>query len=516
MTDVQRSGRSNATLYYLDRNLEAGRGSLPALFHGEQMLTYEEFHRQVWSAASLFAAEGIRWGDRVVLILPDSPLFAACIFAVMGIGAIPVPVSTRLSTVDYRAIIADCSPAALIVAGERAPTVRDLRFPLPGIRVWSTDRDGPLRQGIAAASPRPSLHTRRRDIAILQYTSGSTGEPKGVIHDHQALVEVSTGLAERLGWRAADRGFSVAKLSFGYGFGNSLLTPFSVGASTVLLSRPANPLNTLEVIGKFKPTILSGVPRLYSALLRLPHLEEDCDLSCLRLCLSAGEKLSAELFARWKDRFGLEIVDCFGATECVHVFLAGEPGDLRPGSAGKPIAGFRLKLVADDLSRRDRGTSMGELWVRGVCDRSRYWNRDDATLKLKVGPWTRTGDIFTRDENDGFVFVARSDDVIKVGGFKVSPLEVEDVLGCHRAVGACAAVERRGRDGLSELVVYVCPSEGWSADRKLKRELREFLRPRLATHKRPRAIEFVTELPKTRTGKISRHKLRAEAAGGSG
>lgn len=513
---------ANSVQHFLDRHLEAGRGDKPALYFQEQGYSYSDVFSLSGKAGNLFAESGVDFENRVVIILPDSPSYVAAFFGAIRIGAVPVPVSTRLSLDDYQYIFADCRPRAAIIAGGHLPLIESIRkdfeaqaLPFPR-RVWVVgDEELPSGfepfeeslQGVSANCPiRP---TSRDDMALIQYTSGSTGIPKGVVHLHRGLMEVGDGLVEKLQIKESDVCFSVAKLSFGYGLGNSVLFPFTCGASSILYPGMADPFNVLDILTRLKPTILFGIPSLYSAILDVPKGAEGFDLSSVRLCVSAGEHLNAKLFQRWKDTFGHEIVDGIGSTECLHIFISGEPNNVKPGSTGTPVPGYEVKLL-DEQSRPVNAGEIGELYVKSDSNAARYWNKYHETKGTMLGTWTRTGDLFYQ-EDEYFYFIGRSDDVIKVRGSKVAPFEIEECLLSHEAVKECGVIGIANEEGATSVSAYICLNEGWEASGRMKKELKDYVRNNLAPHKCPRRIEFISEVPKTTTGKIARFKLRAGA-----
>ncbi|HJQ31325.1 MAG TPA: benzoate-CoA ligase family protein [Pyrinomonadaceae bacterium] len=516
-------GLANASQFYLDGRLEGGGGADPALRFENRATTYEELFHTAGRAGNLFAESGVGFENRVVLILPDSPLFVAAFFGLMRIGAVPVPVSTRLAPAEYLYILADCRPEAVVITSEHRPMLDgilrqldDYGLPRPS-HVWVTDSDlssppyEPLARhldgAVSLCRVRP---TRGDDVALIQYTSGSTGIPKGVVHLHRGLLEVARHIPGRLKLHKGDVCFSAAKLSFGYGLGNSVFFPLSVGACSVLMAGPADPYSVYDTVRRELPTVFFGVPSLYSAILSVPRCATEFDLSSVRLFVSAGERLSAGLFKRWKETFGSEIVEGFGSTECLHVFISSEEGCIKPGSTGTLIEGNEAKLVGDD-GRPAAVGEPGELYVKSGANAARYWNRQDETAATMVGPWTRTGDVLYCDEDGYFFFVGRTDDLLKVGGLKVSPAEIEEALLLHEAVAECAVVCPEREDGTNVIVAYVRPREGWEAVSGVKRKLRAHLGGLLASHKLPREIIFVSELPRTFTGKVARYKLRSPA-----
>lgn len=515
---------ANCARHLLDRNVEEGGGARPALLYEGETFSYSDTLGLVGRAGNLFAGAGVSYENRVVIILPDSPSAVAAILGAMRIGAVPVPVSTRLSVDDYEYIFADCRPAAAVVGRQHLPVVEKIRkdfeeesLPFPA-NVWAVgaetlppgfmDFEEALRGAPADCPVRP---TREDDMALIQYTSGSTGRPKGVVHLHRGVIEVSRGFVERLQLRGDDLCFSVAKLSFGYGFGNSLIFPFSRGACSILYPGIVDPFSVLDILTRLRPTVFFGIPSMYAAMLEVPQGAGGADLSGLRLCVSAGEHLSAQLFHRWQETFGHEVLDGLGSTECLHIFISGEPGRVKPGSTGTPVPGYEVKLV-DEQGRAVSPGEVGELYVKSECNAARYWNKQRETKATMLGPWTRTGDLL-RQEGERFYFVGRTDDVIKVRGSKVSPVEIEECLSSHGGVRECGVVGVADREGITSVVAYVCLNEGWEPSARLKKELKEHVRSTISPHKCPRRIEFIPEMPKTTSGKVARYKLRAQAGG---
>lgn len=509
----------NAAEYFVDRHCEHGREQLTVLRSASRTLTYGELAQLAAQAGNVFTDASIERENRVVLLLPDDPLFAAAFFGLIRIGAVPVPVSSRLSLDEYLYIFADCRPTGAVIGVEHIDQLRTIReatsFPR---HVWvvngadPSDEFAPFERSLDAADREcPVQRTHRDDMALIQYTSGSTGVPKGVVHLHRGLLALADGFGRRLQLTTDDVCFSAAKLSFGYGLGNSILFPSAAGASAVLLPGPVSPYAAFETIQRFRPTVFFGVPSLYAAMLKVPGCDRHFDLSSLRLCVSAGEHLSASVFERWRDTFGFETVDGIGTTECLHIVIAGTPGRIIPGSTGTPVPGYDIEIREEDGRPVSRG-ECGHLWVKGPSNAARYWNKHDETMATMVGSWTRTGDLFYQDDRDYFFFVGRADDLIKVHGYKVSPIEIEETLLEHPGVKECAVVGRLTADGVTLIAAYVCRVAGAQSDRSLKRDLRAHLQRRLAPHKQPETIELVEALPRTTTGKIARFRLRSAGA----
>jgi benzoate-CoA ligase len=304
-----------------------------------------------------------------------------------------------------------------------------------------------------------------------------------------------------------DRTFSIAKLFFAYGLGNALYGPFAVGATTILFPGRAEPSAVFEVINRHRPTLFFAVPTAYAAMLHAAERGIEVDMSSVRLCVSAGESLPASLFQRWLERFGVEILDGIGSTEILHIFLTNRPGEVRPGSTGKAVPGYELKLVDDDGGQVPQG-EIGNLMVKGDSTCAYYWNKHQNTRRAIEGEWIRTGDKYRMDADGYYWYAGRSDDMLKVGGIWVSPAEVEGAVIEHPAVLECAVVPAQDADGLIKPKAYVVLKDGTGGDEALQQELKDFVKGRIAPYKYPRWIEFVDELPKTATGKIQRFKLR--------
>jgi benzoate-CoA ligase family protein len=350
--------------------------------------------------------------------------------------------------------------------------------------------------------------TEADDMCFWQYSSGTTGEPKGVVH-LQASSATPADLHGRhvVGLRPDDRVFSVAKLFFSYGLNNSLVVPFRHGACAVLFAGRPEPRAVYDTITRERPTVFYGVPTVYAALLAVPEAHFAYDLSSLRVCVSAGEALPRPLFERWKARFGLEILDGIGSTEIGYIAISNFPGRARAGTSGEVIPGYEAR-VTDENGASVAPGEVGDLQVRGPSTAAFYWNKRAQTKRTFRGEWVFTGDRYRVSADGYYAHQGRSDDLLKVGGIWVSPLEVETALLEHDAVLECAVVGRLDADALTKPAAYVVLKNG-APDPALADELRAFVKGRLAPYKYPRWIEFVPELPKTSTGKIQRFKLRA-------
>ncbi len=348
----------------------------------------------------------------------------------------------------------------------------------------------------------------------MLYSSGTTGEPKGVVHlQHDAWICCRTYGEDVLGIRSTDRCFSIARLFFAYGLGNAQYFPYDVGAATVLFAGRPTPEAVFDQVRRHRPTLFFGVPTAYARMLAAMESGAEADFSSVRSCASAGEALPASVWERWRERTGLEILDGIGSSEICHCFISNHPGDVRPGSSGRAVRGYDVRLVDERGADVSRG-EIGDLLVRGDSTMAFYWNKHEATKRTLAGDWIRTGDKYREDADGYFWHSGRSDDMLKIGGIWVSPVEVEAVLAAHAAVLECAVVARQDGDGLVKAHAFVALREGAGAGGLFDAEaLRTFARERLEAYKCPRWVTVVPELPKTATGKVQRFRLREAAAG---
>jgi benzoate-CoA ligase len=504
----------NAAAHFVDRNVARGRGPHIAIECGAERVTYDEVLAHVNRVGSALRQElGVRAGDRILLLMYDGPDFVYSFFGAIKIGAVPVPLNTLWKPADYAYVVTDSGASALIVSEALLPQVG--RIPLRHVVVSGATDGSSARTRLAdlaaAGSTQLDAASTSRDApAFWLYSSGSTGRPKGCVHlQHDMAVCAALYGRQVLGIRPEDRTFSVAKLFFAYGLGNALYFPFSVGATTILWPGPPAPQHVYDVIEHHRPTLFYTVPTGYSMMLATERpAAPDFDLSSIRLAISAGEALPEALYERFKGRFGVDILDGIGSTETAHMFISNRPDAIRPGSSGLVVPGYDARLL-DDAGRPVSAGDVGNLWIRGdsICDR--YWNQPEKTAATIVDGWIRTGDKYTQDGDGFFWYAGRSDDMLKVGGLWVSPVEVENALVAHPAVLECAVVGREDADGLVKPLAHVVLRADRSGSEELAIELTQFVRERLAEYKRPRWVEFAAELPKTATGKLQRYKLRA-------
>jgi benzoate-CoA ligase len=505
--------RFNLSTALLDDHLAAGRGDRPALRYEGATLTYRDVARLTARTGGALRSLGVRIEDRVALLLPDSPEFVATFLGAVRIGAVPVTISTHLTGDDYAELLADSRARALVIhtslLDRIAPARRGLRE-LRNVVVVGGDHGADISFAEVTAAQPDELapeDTTVDDMAFWQYSSGTTGRPKAVVHLHApALAPADLHGTHVVEMRADDRVFSVAKLFFSYGLGSSLLIPFRHGASAILLSGRPEPRIVLETVARERPTLLYSVPTSYAALLAVAE-REPVDVSSLRRCISAGESLPAPIFERWHARTGLEILDGIGSTEIGYICISNVPGRVRPGTSGEVIPGYEARVQRADGEPAAVG-EVGDLLVRGPSTAAFYWRRRAATKQAFRGEWVFTGDRYSIDADGYYTNHGRSDDLLRVSGQWVSPLEVEAVLLRHAAVRECAVVARSDADGLVKPCAFVVCAEGVTAEPALADELKALVKGTLAPYKYPRWIEFIPELPKTSTGKIQRFKLR--------
>jgi benzoate-CoA ligase len=509
----------NAATYFIDRHVTDGRGRKIAIECGGRQVTYQQLFETVNRAGNTLRKLGVRIEERVLLLLFDIPEFAASFFGAIKIGAVPVPVNTLLKSADYTYLLNDSRARIAIVGEALLPLIKaiprqNLKF-LEAILVVGTESwPGTLSFGEALSESSAELEavsTSKDDAAFWLYSSGSTGRPKACVHLQHDMVVSSEAYAKGiLNITESDRCFSVSKLFFAYGLGNGLYFPLSVGATSVLLSGPPRPDKVFEVIERYRPTLFFSVPSNYANLLaHVTQRGRDFDLSSIRWAVSAGEALPAVIFHRFQERFGVQILDALGSTEALHMVIANRPGDVRPGSSGKVIPGFEARIVDDDNRQLPAG-EIGNLVVKADSVCAYYWNQHEKTKDTIEGHWIRTGDKYYQDADGFFWYAGRSDDMLKVSGVWVSPIEIESALLEHVAVREAAVVTRPDEQELPRTVACVVVREGIEPTAALASELQAFVESRLASFKRPHQVEFHTDLPKTATGKLQRYRLRSE------
>ncbi|TCJ14846.1 benzoate-CoA ligase family protein [Rubrobacter taiwanensis] len=500
----------NASLL-VDRNLEAGREGRVAVYCCEEEVTYGELARRINSLGNALRELGVRREQRVLMVLNDTPAFPVTFFAAIRIGAVPIPTNTLLKSDDYRFFLHDSEAVAVVFDPVHEEKVRAALNGHPEeVRLISTGgAEGAHAFGELISSGGEELspaRTHRDDAAFWLYSSGSTGRPKGAVHlQHDILYTCETYARHVLKITGDDRCFSASKLFHAYGLGNNMTFPYWAGASTVLYPGKPAPQAVLETIERYRPTLFYSVPTLYNAILNHPGAAER-DLSSVRLCVSAAEALPAGIWRRWKETFGLTILDGIGSTEMLHIFCSNAEDALKPGSSGVPVPGYELE-IRDEHGYPVEPGEAGYLYVKGDSAAAYYWRNHEKTKKTMQGEWLAAGDWYRQDEDGFFWYEGRSDDMIKVGGLWVSPVEIESTLGEHPAVVEAAAVGVQV-DELTRIKAYVILREGYEGSGELVGELQDWCKERLKRYQYPHIVEFVEDLPRTVTGKIQRFKLR--------
>ena len=510
----------NAAHDLIERNLQAGRGGKTAYIDDHGSYAYGELAERVNRCANALSGLGLQREQRVLLCLLDTIDFPAAFLGAIKAGIVPVAGNTLLTTRDYDYMLRDSRAVALIVSAPLLPVFTPLLGALPDLKhvivAGATGDIGPTHRSLpalmaAAGKDFAAAETTCDDACFWLYSSGSTGPPKGTVHVQSSLISTAELYAKPvLGIREDDVVFSAAKLFFAYGLGNGLTFPLSVGATTVLMAERPTPAAVFARLRTHQPTIFYGVPTLFAALLASPDLPARGELR-MRVCTSAGEALPAEIGRRWTEHFGVEILDGLGSTEMLHIFLSNRPGSVRYGTSGHPVPGYELRIVGDD-GRPAAPGEVGELQVSGPTAAMAYWNNREKSRATFQGPWTRSGDKYSIDTDGCYIYAGRTDDMLKVSGIYVSPIEVESALITHPAVLEAAVIGKADEEELIKPVAYVVLQSGRQPSEALAEELRQHVKTQLAPYKYPRWIEFIDELPKTATGKIQRFKLRARAA----
>lgn len=509
--------RYNASSILFD-NLTAGRGARMAVTGPAGARTYAELADEASRFGAGLLAMGAMPGDRVLLFLDDTPVYPAALFGAIRVGLVPLLINTLTPPDLLQFYLADSGARVAVSDAAFADRFNTTACANTGLEALVVSNGVPPEtapvKALSAAAwlDRPAVRlepadTHRDDMAFWMYSSGSTGRPKGIVHlQHDMAYTHSSYARHLLGLSENDICFSVPKIFFAYGLGNSITFPFCVGASSVLLPGQPKPASIFDCIARYRPTVFFGLPTLYTALTKAPEAGS-ADLTGIRLAVSAAEVLPAEVSGAWKSLSGLEIMEGLGSTEALHIYLSNTPEFKKHGAAGKRVPGYEIKLTDGD-GRETADGEEGILWVRGDSNAPLYWNRPDKTAEtMREGGWIYTGDRFQRD-GDGFHFFrGRADDLVKVSGQWVYPLEVELCLADHAMVRECAVAAVQQADGLTTLKAFVVLTDPAARSDGTTRALQDYAKTRLLPYKYPRIVSYLNELPKTGTGKIDRQKL---------
>jgi benzoate-CoA ligase family protein len=498
----------NVAAYFLESNLAQGRGEKAFFYHQGETYTYTQANSFVRRTAGLLSEFGLERENRMAILLPDTPEFVFAFWGAIWLGAVPVPINTASTLDDIQYILQDSRAKILLTTQEWQEKLTPISSQFLR-RVLLIDGENPFTSLLTQQDEQlPHAETSRDEPAFWLYTSGSTGRPKGAIHLHRSMVVCAEHYAKTtLGLRGDDITYSVAKIPFAYGLGNTLYMPMAVGAAAVL-SDASNAFDIINDIQRYRPTVLFGIPSAYAGILAV-HDIAPLDVSSLRLCVSAAEQLPKSIWQKWREIYKHEICEGIGTTEFLHIFLSNRVGECRPGSSGRPVPGYDVRIV-DENGLPCPPSEIGDLQVSGESLMLGYWNRLRETRKAIYGNAMRTGDKYLCDADGYFWFMGRKDDLFKVNGQWVSPLEIEDILHQHPEILEVAVVPDSDQgEQLTQIVAYVSLRPGHKPSLQLEDNIRKFAKQKLPHFKAPKVIHFVENLPRTSTGKIHRKSLQA-------
>jgi benzoate-CoA ligase family protein len=496
----------NVAAYFIKGSIYKGYAERIAFYHRDEVYTYRKVHEEVSRVAGLLRKLGLERENRIAILLPDSPEFVFAFWGAIWMGAVPVPINTACQLEDIKYILQDCRAKILITNQEWQKQLSSFESEFLEKTIL-TDGDNSFTKQLTQINDECyPAKTSPNEPAFWLYTSGSTGKPKGVIHLHRSMLACAEQYGEAtLQLRKEDIVYSVAKMPFAYGLGNTLYLPMSVGASAVLADGN-NVFDIITDLNRYRPTVLFAIPATYAGMLAVQEIAS-LDPSSLRLCVSAAEQLPKSIWQKWKNTFGKEICEGIGTSELLHIFLANRSGECRPGSCGKPVPGYDIQIVDDRGLELPRG-EIGNLQVSGDSIMLQYWNRPQETRQVVCGQTMKTGDKYLCDLDGYFFFMGRQDDAFKVSGQWISPFEIEDVLLQHQSVLDVAIVpESDGVYNLNHVVAYIALKSEYNQSEQLKDNLRKYARAQLPHFKAPKIINFLDRLPRTPTGKIHRKSL---------
>ncbi|HXM39133.1 MAG TPA: benzoate-CoA ligase family protein [Gemmatimonadales bacterium] len=496
--------RLNLADWLLDARVREGRGERPALLTDQGTRTYDDVQALANRFGQLLRSAGVQPEQRVIIALPDGPEFVAALFGTLKVGAVVVMVNPQLTIEAIEYFYAYTRASVALVHRHTAPAFQAARAESHLKQIIVVGEVSTTRSLEGASTALETFPSHRDDAAIWLFSGGTTGKPKAVVQSHASFANTTVLYGQRvLGLTERDVTLAVPKLFFGYATGSNLFFPFSVGAAAALFPEKCTAETLFEKIKKFRPTVLINVPTMVNQMVSHPDAAQQ-DLSGIRLATSAGEALPVELYERWKQTFGVELLDGLGTAEMWHIFISNRPGAVKPGTLGTAVPGFEVR-VRDDLGHDLPDDEVGMLWVKGDSRAIGYWQQMDKTRAAFRGEWYVSGDLIRRDGDGYFTYCGRADDLLKVGGKWLAPQEVEGCLLQHPLVKEVAVVGIEDANGLTKPHAFVVATERRPG---LAEELQAFARERLEPYKAPRAVQFLDALPRTHLGKVDRGKLR--------
>jgi len=481
-----------------------------AILYEDQAISYRELEQRSAKCRGALNALGLKPGERVALVMCDGPDWVVAFLGVIGLGAIAVPCSTMLKPGELVYILNDCGARAAIITADQCETMQAAWAEAPSLEIvlmagGEHERMKSFNQAVDGASPTPAADIDADSLALILYTSGSTGAPKGAAHRHRdipyTVEKVGRGV---FGVTPEDRLSSSSRLFFAYGLGNSFSFPLGLGATSILCRERPTPPVIAAVLARFRPTIFFSVPAVFRALLEYRRQGQLLETGSLSFCVSAGESLPAQIYHEWKEATGLDILDGIGSTELLHMFISNRRDLIRVGSSGVPVEGYEVRLL-DERGQVIDGAGRGDLYIKGPSAIPYYWNQPEKTAETIRDGWVKTGDVYRRDAEGFYWFEGRSDDLFKSSGMWVSPVEVEEALCTHSSVLEAAVIAEPDADGTNLVAAYVVPRPDVSPDADL---IKAHAAAALPRYKCPRRIYFIEQLPRTATGKVQRFKLR--------
>jgi benzoate-CoA ligase len=504
----------NITTYFLDENIVKGRGNRVAVYYKDKSYTYNQIHELTNRVGNALKTLGVEPENRVYIVLSDSPEFVASFFGIIKIGAVATYAYTFLKPKDYAAELNLIRPKVVITDYSAIDALREavdnVKFPKSFLVVGRSDlRENEFdfhsltAEATGELEPEP---TSKDDIALWKFSGGTTGVRKAVPHRHENVVFAYESYNKIVDYREDDIVLSVPKMFFGYGRDGTIVFPFKAGASAILYPERFSQKIFFNLINKYRPTILVQVPTAMRKILQSP-MDKFPDFSSIRLCTSAGEALSKELYNEWKLKTGCEVLDGIGSAEMYYVYISNQLNDIKPGTLGKVAPGYDAKIVDEEGNELSAG-EIGLLAAKGGSSGNEYYHLREKTQQTFRGEWVYTDDLFSKDKEGYFRFEGRRDDLLKVSGIFISPYEIEKCIQMHEDVCECAVVGIEDNDRLIKSKAFVVLAQGIERSAQTAEEIKAYCKKKLSPYKFPRFVEFMEELPKTSLGKINRRRLK--------